>query len=849
MSAELYISLHIFCARRAIPAARAEWNKNLQACAAIDSAREYAYNGRGTRGVCGLKRRAVAAALLAVLLAALLPMPEAEAAGKELTLMVYMCGSNLESRNAAASADLMEMATSGCDVKKVNVLVMTGGTESWALNLPTDALCVYMPGRGTLRMLYAFEPMSMGSSDALTALLAYGYENYPADRYALILWDHGGGPMNGVCWDEQYGSDHLTMDELYAALAASPAASQGLEWIGFDACLMASAEVAALMAPFARYMIASEETEPGTGWNYAFLKDIENDADGAATGRRIIDGYFEEGGDAGLTLSCTDLSRVAGLSASLDDFFPELEISGGNYALFSYAARNTRAFGKSAVAGDSYDLIDLGALVDQLAAQRPAEAAAVREALEDAVVYSRSGDGAGRGLSVYHPYENKAEYAQAWGGLYPSLGFSSGYTDYIARFASYLFGASDVAWSSLSATATNEESVYALPLTEGQQEMLSSAVMNLLRWDADSGAYAMVCAVNRVALDEGVLYAACPGQALAVVDGEGGALASAVPYETLPDGAFAVYVNYCRAGAETSDEAAALVAVDTRGVRKSFGSYTFEDNGAGSTSPDVSSGGEMTTAGSNVPEGENGAGSTSLGDLIPLSEYRVESLSPLSADIAQTLSVPSSVSLDTGVTPVSAGQGLFFAPSGAGNAEIVPLEITSMQLEGASPVIMGTVSSQIPLDSFATVSVESFNPEQVTIDLSGFELPSADADAQPDVVHAWLKCAADETGAVTVLETWLYDEKTGIWSTRGTLDASVYPVAAFPISWRQPVTADDALTGFDRWQECLTTASTVQGGAWSLRFIPREEEDGLCVSFQVTDAQNRTFSSAPLTVG
>ncbi|MCR4875995.1 MAG: hypothetical protein K5922_02350, partial [Clostridiales bacterium] len=236
--------------------------------------------------------------------------------GKSLTLMVYMCGSNLESCNGVATADLLEMAGSGYDFRNVNLLVMAGGTSQWELGLPTDALCIYRPGRGQLVMLSAFEDISMGEADALTLLLDYGYERFPAQEYALILWDHGGGPLNGVCWDERYGGDHLTMEELCRALGQSPAAERRLSWIGFDACLMASAEVGNLMAPYAKYMIASQETEPGTGWDYSFLRDIHPETDGAATGRCIVDSYFGGTDDqAGLTLSVTDLDMLPDLTA------------------------------------------------------------------------------------------------------------------------------------------------------------------------------------------------------------------------------------------------------------------------------------------------------------------------------------------------------------------------------------------------------------------------------------------------------------------------------------------------------------------------------------------------------
>ena len=104
---------------------------------------------------------------------------------------------------------------------------------------------------------------NMGDPLTLSSFLNYGFDFFPADSYSLILWDHGGGPVLGYGVDENF-RDLLTLDELSEALEDSVGAHMTkLEWIGFDACLMSSLEVASVLAPYANYMIASQETEPG----------------------------------------------------------------------------------------------------------------------------------------------------------------------------------------------------------------------------------------------------------------------------------------------------------------------------------------------------------------------------------------------------------------------------------------------------------------------------------------------------------------------------------------------------------------------------------------------------------
>ena len=89
---------------------------------------------------------------------------------------------------------------------------------------------------------------------------------YPASRYALILWDHGGGSVSGYGYDEKFASTgSMDLAGLDRALGDG---GVKFDFIGFDACLMATAETALTMAQYADYLIASEETEPGVGWYY-----------------------------------------------------------------------------------------------------------------------------------------------------------------------------------------------------------------------------------------------------------------------------------------------------------------------------------------------------------------------------------------------------------------------------------------------------------------------------------------------------------------------------------------------------------------------------------------------------
>ncbi len=119
----------------------------------------------------------VSIVLLASLLCAACALGENTAPGRKLTLMIYMCGSNLESGYSAASADIEEMKNAGLRGNDVTVLIMTGGSEQWALGYdPSQCLIQELGPRGT-RVVWRSDAMNMGEADTLTQLLRFGKES------------------------------------------------------------------------------------------------------------------------------------------------------------------------------------------------------------------------------------------------------------------------------------------------------------------------------------------------------------------------------------------------------------------------------------------------------------------------------------------------------------------------------------------------------------------------------------------------------------------------------------------------------------------------------------------------
>ena len=402
---------------------------------------------------------------------------------KKLTLMVYMCGSNLESGHGCATRDLREMMRCGFPEEDVNLVVMIGGSSSWALHPDLKDTMILEIGNGSQRIVREAAQQNMGESETLTDLLVFGRENYPAERYALILWNHGGGPMEGACWDQLFSLDNLSLDEITEGIRQADYPEK-LSWIGFDACLMSSLEVATALSPYAEYMIASQETEPSYGWNYAFLKDISADETGADTGKRIVDLYFEGHEDSKdvLTMACLDLSKASEAADALDNYFSTLSgrIDEHLFSLLSGVRMHATGFGKGVRGTEEtgYDLVDAVELVSRLG-EESGSAADPEQKLKEMVVYSRSNEEGVNGISLYHPYTNKEGYLEKWSAVYENLGFCPGYTQYIHVFGAILTGESITEWDNLQ-TVNLGLLQFAVQLSEEQAENFADAQLLIL---------------------------------------------------------------------------------------------------------------------------------------------------------------------------------------------------------------------------------------------------------------------------------------------------------------------------------------------------------------------------------
>ena len=356
-----------------------------------------------------------------------------------VTIMVYMCGADLESQSGMATSDLSEM-TAATIGDNVNVIVYTGGSKSWKNNVVSSSVNqIYKVESKGMRCLVSNDgTASMTDPSTLAGFIQYCASNYPANRNELILWDHGGGSISGYGYDEKKpSSGSMGLSGISRALSAG---GVKFDFIGFDACLMGTLENALTLTPYADYLLASEETEPGIGWYYTnWLTKLSADTSLSTLelGKTIVDDFVTtcDRRCAGqkTTLSLVDLAELEKtIPEKFSDFATSLSgmLEESEFTTVSNARVNAREFAVSSKV-DQVDLVDLSYNLGT------EESKALAETLLSAVKYNRTSSSItdAYGISIYFPYQKKDRVNTAV-NAYNDLGIDSDYTRCIQQFAS-----------------------------------------------------------------------------------------------------------------------------------------------------------------------------------------------------------------------------------------------------------------------------------------------------------------------------------------------------------------------------------------------------------------------------
>ena len=266
-----------------------------------------------------------------------LPLPQTETTW---TVMVYVVGSDLEESpyrkggHHWASKDLQEMlqGSSQAPPNSTNLIISTGGStrNGWQTVKRTFIQ------NGQQYVLEDLGAKSMADPQTLSDFVIWAKANFPAQHYALILWNHGAGTDGyGVDTSEIGNYNIISLSELHQAYQTiQQQSNELLDVVVYDACLMASIEIAEVTATVAKAMAGSAELEPGHGLDYAhLLKNIGTNPpnSGIDFGSVVKTGYIQHTKDmdtfasSQITYSVFDLTQMKSFSNTFRNFAIEFK--------------------------------------------------------------------------------------------------------------------------------------------------------------------------------------------------------------------------------------------------------------------------------------------------------------------------------------------------------------------------------------------------------------------------------------------------------------------------------------------------------------------------------------------
>ena len=392
-------------------------------------------------------------ALLLTVLLCLLTLPAL--AETRTTVLFYLCCTDTDE---AALEDLEEMAAvAGGD--DINLVVLAGGMRQWGMeDLKGGTRNLLVIRDGYLESVEDWGAKSMGSADCLTEFLKYGLQQFPAERNVVILWDHGAGSGGGICFDGLAGEDGLTLVEIDQALSRLQTETGGfhIDIFGCDACMMATYELAVVLSHYnIDCFVASEDLEPMSGWEYTtWLQAIKDNPgiDDEALCETIVNSFMaaglQEDPEDYLTMSAVSLPAVRDLEADMEQFSAYMagEVQAGN--ITGIRRGRSRMYTLGSFDDASWDMVDLGTVLNTYAQFAPESAAQAKRRLNSAVITSRYTDNlnACSGLSVFIPQDTAGEYSEYSSGMDLSA-YIPNWTDFVSSYASRIGGGQSYSFS------------------------------------------------------------------------------------------------------------------------------------------------------------------------------------------------------------------------------------------------------------------------------------------------------------------------------------------------------------------------------------------------------------------
>ena len=328
---------------------------------------------------------------------------------QKTAVLIYAVASDLESKIGMLSMDINEILDA--PTGNIEILMQTGGTKNYINQALHDGKTQRLHiTDDKLTDITVLDGENMCEQQTLEEFIVYAKENVIADRYVLVLWDHGGGTLGGFGRDELNGDAALSLDDMKTALSVF---GQKFDLIVFDACLMGTLECAYALCDVGEYMIASEDITPTDGIYYTtWLNSLSADPklSSEELARLIVDAYVVHApqGREDVTMSVIRLDKAKMLASEVQKMLDKLT---DGACLDRLLSADLIPYGE----GDGYDQYDLLSTFDAV----DMDISDLAVALEGALYYKRSAVfGKYSGMALYLPLGRQSDFENVRNDLY-----------------------------------------------------------------------------------------------------------------------------------------------------------------------------------------------------------------------------------------------------------------------------------------------------------------------------------------------------------------------------------------------------------------------------------------------
>ncbi len=349
------------------------------------------------------------------------PIKSPGASESSWTLLVYMAADNDLEPYAFEDLNEMEAAVLPPGVNIVVAMDRVPGYDSSNGNWSDTRIGVVMHDDNPVQIattLQSVGEFNLGDPDTLTDFVNWAISERPAENYGLIIWGHGRG-IDGTAFDQTSGDDTLMQNEIRTALGNSDAGRLAL--VGFDACSMGMLEQAYGLYGQADVMLASQDFEPGNGWDYqtwlneAFAGTAAVFPDAFTLASAAIHSYAAEyPGETDITLAATLMDSTPAVLAAMQNLLEQTtQASPADWLAIRMARQKAEYFPDA----QSIDLIDFAAYLGQQTNVSPGLAAAaqvVATTTQDSIYQMTTSEAGGHGLSIYWPLYQPYGYEQSY---------------------------------------------------------------------------------------------------------------------------------------------------------------------------------------------------------------------------------------------------------------------------------------------------------------------------------------------------------------------------------------------------------------------------------------------------